>query len=117
MADYSDPFAPAAWRDDDGTLHLITGDVDDAAAVDALNPPAGTVAEILAWVDDDPGRARLAYQAEHETHSTPRVTLLDALELVIDSDDAESPTEPADGFSGTDEPGEPAEPTDDADGV
>lgn len=47
------------------------------APVSGVGPvPTGTVAEILAWVDEDPAiRAQAAYDAEQE-RETPRVTLL-----------------------------------------
>jgi hypothetical protein len=40
--------------------------------------PDGTIDEVLAWVGNDPQRARLALQAEQ--HGRQRVTLIDRLD-------------------------------------
>lgn len=40
--------------------------------------PGGTIAEVLAWVGNDPGRAQAAYEAEQG--GSRRVTLLAELE-------------------------------------
>ena len=35
-------------------------------------PPTGTVAEVLVWVDDEPRRAQLVLEAEQGVSSTAR---------------------------------------------
>lgn len=52
-----------------------------AAVADAVPAPDGTVDEILAWVDDDPGRARGALAAEAVNRQ--RKTLMTALQQII----------------------------------
>jgi len=48
------------------------------SAVPDSGVPSGTIAEVLAWVGDDPERAQAAYDAERAGQG--RVTLLTALE-------------------------------------
>ena len=52
--------------------------VQASVTVDRADVPEGTVAEVLAWVGDDPARARAAADAENESDS-PRQSLLDGL--------------------------------------
>jgi hypothetical protein len=58
--------AEAGFRGDDGLAKAI----------------AGNAAGVLAWVGDDPDRARRAIEAEKARTSSPRVTLLHALEQI-----------------------------------
>lgn len=51
------------------------------AVPDAVPAPDGTVDEILAWVDDDPGRAKGALAAEAVNRQ--RKTLMTALQQII----------------------------------
>jgi hypothetical protein len=44
-------------------------------------PPTGTVAEVLAWVGDDPRRAQLALEAEQAGQQ--RSTLIAQLERIV----------------------------------
>lgn len=51
-----------------------------SSAVPTAEPvPVGTIADVLAWVGDDPTRAQEAYDAELAS-SSPRSTLLTQLE-------------------------------------
>jgi hypothetical protein len=53
------------------------------ASEPAVEPvPAGTAAEILAWVDSDTERAQRALDAEHEGNQ--RKTLIKKLEEILD---------------------------------
>jgi hypothetical protein len=57
--------------------------------------PQGTIAEVLAWVGDDPGRARAALDAERAGQN--RSTLINQLEAIAVSEetihDVEQPTQ------------------------
>ena len=47
----------------------------------STEPPSGTAAEVLAWVDDDPQRAQTALEAEN-CQDNPRTTLVSKLEAI-----------------------------------
>jgi PKD repeat protein len=55
--------------------------ISDLAAVQSIDTDSHTIAEILAWVGDDPARAQAAYDSE-TAGSSPRSTLLAQLETL-----------------------------------
>lgn len=57
-------------------------DGDEEAGEATLTPPDGKVDEVLAWVGDDPGRARAALDVEQS--GLQRRTLISALEDILD---------------------------------
>lgn len=69
--------ALAAWAD--------LAPADEPTALPDAEVPAGTVADVLAWVDGDPSRAAAATSAEN-LRDEPRSTLLDQLSKIIDPD-------------------------------
>lgn len=76
--------------------------VDEPGDVDMV-PPDGKVADIVAWVDGDPHRARAALKAEHAGKG--RKTLLSKLELLAEHGDAPAPAG-SDVVGGADDLGE-----------
>jgi hypothetical protein len=57
--------------------------------------PGSTIAEITAWVNDDPGRAKAALAAEQEREK-PRATLVAKLEPLAAQADEDGSGEPGD---------------------
>lgn len=85
---------PAAWADDDDVDAADGAEPDDSSSLDrekvaaALvgtpDPdavPDGRIEDVVAWVGDDPDRARRALDTENAT-SRPRVTLVEHLEVI-----------------------------------
>lgn len=60
------------------------GPGDTGTLTDGDTPPAGTVDEVLAWVGDDPARARLALESEHAGKA--RTSLMSKLAAVTGDD-------------------------------
>lgn len=50
---------------------------------EAVYPPTGTIPEVLAWVDDDQGRAAAALEVERAESARP--TLIARLETITDT--------------------------------
>ncbi len=82
MSHFHDPYRPSARRSGDAPKAVAPEPVDEAKAV-----PAGTSREVLAWVDGDSEKARLALAAE-ESDASPRKGLVKELNELIAEDDA-----------------------------
>jgi hypothetical protein len=84
-----DPYRARVWREAGSGGAYVEMDPDvrpDAARVTAYDdardtpyPEAGTVADVLAWVADDPFRARLALAAEQRRETGARQSVLGPL--------------------------------------
>ncbi len=64
----------------------VEGVQDQGNGADPDAVPAGTIDEVLAWVGDDADRAQEALDAENEGKA--RSTLIEALQKLVDGDDA-----------------------------
>jgi hypothetical protein len=69
LADLAEPQSSGAWEP------TVAYD----ATADTPYPEAGTVADVLAWVADDPFRARLALAAEQRRETGARQSVLGPL--------------------------------------
>lgn len=61
-----------------------TPEPDTRPAGDGGEVPGGTVADVMAWVGDDPDRARRALDAEAAKGDKARSTLVDSLTVVVE---------------------------------
>lgn len=76
-----DTAAPVKPIDDDAVAYAAgEPDAEPPAELDI----AGTANEILAWVNDDPERARQALEAEQAKGDAARSTLVKSLEKIAD---------------------------------
>lgn len=65
----------------------------DEAVDEAVDVPAGTIAEVEAWVGDDPARARQALEVELAKGEDHRKTLVAALEAIVAASEGGTSTE------------------------
>jgi hypothetical protein len=81
---------------DDATVAALAPLVDEDAPADATpsasapvldDVPHGTIDEVLAWVDGDPVRAATALGVENAAEDGPRITLVDALTRLANTEE------------------------------
>ena len=63
----------------------VAPEAPETPSVPVDGPPAGSAADVLAWVDSDPARAEQAWVAEQLAES-PRSTLLGKLDTIRRAD-------------------------------
>lgn len=65
-------------------LARLKGDETPEPTADLTDVPAGTVAEVIGWIGDDPDRAQAALDAEAQ-RDKPRTTVTDHARSVLDN--------------------------------